>query len=129
MHAIPVVLCRLCVPRIGHSARGIWDSGSRPCSWSRRRARAEPVGPLLSAGGVADAGRRAACLVARCRARLGQRTRAGDHPMALTLRAPRTVLQAWPGMPPIRALFTAVSGPAMVGNRCQDGCSGWTLRP
>jgi hypothetical protein len=36
---------------------------------------------------------------------LGQRTRAGDHLTVPTLRAPCTVLRAWPGMLPLRTLL------------------------
>src|SRR5260370_19150562 len=46
---------------------GIPDRG--PCSWSWGAACARPAGPLLSAGGRADAGCRALCQVARCRPR------------------------------------------------------------
>jgi len=92
-------------------------AGLRPPGWARCYRLA--VALMLAAGRPARS-----LAVARG---LGQRTRAGDHPRRRCEPVP--VLRARPGTPLLSTLFTAVSGPAMAGKQCQDGRSGWTLRP
>jgi hypothetical protein len=68
------------------------------------RACAHPAGLLLSAGGGADAGCRATCQVACCRARWPASAPAPGAP-------PVPACTARPGVPPIRTLSTTVSAP------------------
>ena len=76
------------------------------------------LGPLLPAGGGADAGCRAACRVARCRARCPASAPAPviTPTGAGAASASVPVCTARPGVLPIRTLLTTVSAPAMVRN-------------
>ena len=84
--------------------------GAGPCAY--------PAGPLLPAGGGADAGCRAARRVARCRARCP----ASEPAPVITpngadaASAPVPACTARPSVPPIRMLFDYGQPPAMVTN-------------
>jgi hypothetical protein len=120
MHASAVVLSRLCLtPNWLFCARdlgsGIPDQGS--CSWSGRRACAHPAGALYRLAVVLMLAAAPPAPVAGSRARCSASAPAPviTRPRRHCERS-RAVLQARPGVPPIRTLLTAVSGPAMVRN-------------